>query len=160
VEGWFAALTAKQIKRDTHRSTVALEQASKDYLNTYNEKSKPSSGPRAPTRFSKACLDLVSALRTQDTATRSGEAGSVPAFPNRNTDTNRGSRSVLDRDQTLDETEADALRGLVDILRTHFGPADEQPLLMKPRREDVVRLAQELPEDRIEAAWRALIALL
>ena len=37
VERWFAELTAKQIKRGTHRSTVALEQAIKDYVNTYNE---------------------------------------------------------------------------------------------------------------------------
>ena len=67
---------------------------------------------------------------------------------------------MLDREQTLDETEADALRDLVDMLRTHFGAADEQPHAMKPSREDIVRLAQELPEDRVEAAWRALVALL
>jgi len=41
VERWFAQLTTKQIKRGTHRSTLALEQAIKDYVNTYNENPKP-----------------------------------------------------------------------------------------------------------------------
>jgi transposase len=41
VERWFAELTNKQIKRGTHRSTLALEQAIKDYVNTYNENPKP-----------------------------------------------------------------------------------------------------------------------
>ena len=63
-------------------------------------------------------------------------------------------------EHTLDETEAEGLRGLAEMLRTHFGTVDEQPEPIKPKREDVVRLAQELPEDPVEAAWRALVALL
>ena len=41
VERWFAELTNKQIKRGTHRSTLVLEQAIKEYVNTYNENPKP-----------------------------------------------------------------------------------------------------------------------
>jgi transposase len=41
VERWFALLSQKQIKRGTHRSTVALEQAIRDYLAIYNEQPKP-----------------------------------------------------------------------------------------------------------------------
>ena len=66
---------------------------------------------------------------------------------------------MLDREQTLDETEADALCGLAAMLQNYFCVA-EQPQPMKPRREDIVRLAHELPEDRVEAAWQALVALL
>ena len=66
---------------------------------------------------------------------------------------------MLDREQTPDETEADALRDLTDLLQNSFCVA-EQPRPMKPRREDIVRLAQELPADRFEAAWQALVALL
>jgi len=66
---------------------------------------------------------------------------------------------VLDREQTLDETEADGLCALADMLQNYFCVA-EQPRPMKPRREDVARLVQELPENRLEAAWQALVALL
>jgi hypothetical protein len=66
---------------------------------------------------------------------------------------------VLDREQSLDETEADALCGLADMLQNYFCVA-QQPQPMKPRPEDIVRLAQELPADRLEAAWQALVALL
>jgi len=41
VERWFADLTQKQIRRGTHRSTQALEQAIRDYLDIYNENPKP-----------------------------------------------------------------------------------------------------------------------
>jgi transposase len=41
VERWFSELTNKQIKRGTHRSTLALEQAIKQYVNTYNDNPKP-----------------------------------------------------------------------------------------------------------------------
>ena len=41
VERWFAALTEKQIRRGSHRSTRALEKAITDYLTVYNEESKP-----------------------------------------------------------------------------------------------------------------------
>lgn len=41
VERWFAALTQKQIRRGTHRSTRQLEDAIRQYLDTYNENPKP-----------------------------------------------------------------------------------------------------------------------
>ena len=41
VERWFAALTEKQIKRGSHRSTRALEDAIKSYLEVTNENPKP-----------------------------------------------------------------------------------------------------------------------
>jgi transposase len=41
VERWFAALSAKQIKRGTHRSTRELEAAIRDYLRMTNETPKP-----------------------------------------------------------------------------------------------------------------------
>jgi transposase len=41
VERWFATLTEKQIRRGTHRSTVELEQAIRNYLNVYNRNPKP-----------------------------------------------------------------------------------------------------------------------
>ncbi len=41
VERWFAALTEKQIKRGTHRSTRQLEAAIRIYLATYNESPSP-----------------------------------------------------------------------------------------------------------------------
>ena len=66
---------------------------------------------------------------------------------------------MLDREQSLDETEADALRGLADMLQNYFCVGDHiRP--MNPRREDVARLVQELPDSRVEAAWQALVALL
>jgi len=36
IERWFALLTGRQIRRGTHRSTVALEQAIRTYLNISN----------------------------------------------------------------------------------------------------------------------------
>jgi transposase len=41
VERWFAALTDKQIRRGSHRSTRALEDAIRLYLTTYNADPKP-----------------------------------------------------------------------------------------------------------------------
>ncbi len=41
VERWFATLTAKQLRRGTHRSTVQLERAIKDYIEVCNEDPKP-----------------------------------------------------------------------------------------------------------------------
>jgi transposase len=41
VERWFALLSEKQIKRGTHRSTVALEQAIRTHLTTYNANPTP-----------------------------------------------------------------------------------------------------------------------
>lgn len=41
VERWFALLSERQIKRGTHRSTVELERAIRQYLATYNKDPKP-----------------------------------------------------------------------------------------------------------------------
>ncbi|HUY98679.1 MAG TPA: IS630 family transposase, partial [Verrucomicrobiae bacterium] len=38
---WFATLTTKQIRRGTHRSTQALEEAIRVYLRVYNEDPHP-----------------------------------------------------------------------------------------------------------------------
>ena len=37
VERWFAAITERQIRRGTHRSTEELEQATNQYLTVHNE---------------------------------------------------------------------------------------------------------------------------
>ena len=41
VERWFATLTERQIRRGTHRSTVELEQAIRDYLAANSRNPKP-----------------------------------------------------------------------------------------------------------------------
>jgi transposase len=41
VERWFATLTAKQLRRGTHRSTLQLEAAIKNYIEISNEDPKP-----------------------------------------------------------------------------------------------------------------------
>ena len=41
VERWFATLTERQIRRGTHRSTVELEQAIRDYLAANNRNPQP-----------------------------------------------------------------------------------------------------------------------
>jgi hypothetical protein len=41
VERWFAELTNKQIRRGVHRSTRALEDAIRGYLNSNNKDPKP-----------------------------------------------------------------------------------------------------------------------
>ncbi|WP_029919172.1 IS630 family transposase, partial [Nevskia soli] len=56
VERWFADLTQKQIRRGTHRSTVALEAAIRDYLNTYNK------NPR-PFAWTKSADDILASIK-------------------------------------------------------------------------------------------------
>jgi transposase len=41
VERWFAELTQKYLRRGTHRSTIELERAIRDYLETYNDDPRP-----------------------------------------------------------------------------------------------------------------------
>jgi transposase len=41
VERWFATLSQRQIKRGTHRSTVQLENAIREYLNFHNQQPNP-----------------------------------------------------------------------------------------------------------------------
>ena len=41
VERWFGLITEKRIRRGTFRSTAELEQAIKQYLEAYNQNSKP-----------------------------------------------------------------------------------------------------------------------
>jgi transposase len=41
VERWFALISERHIKRGTHRSTLELERAIRQYLNIYNETPKP-----------------------------------------------------------------------------------------------------------------------
>jgi len=41
VERWFALISERKIKRGTHRSTLELERAIREYLNMYNENPKP-----------------------------------------------------------------------------------------------------------------------
>jgi hypothetical protein len=41
VERWFGLLSEKQIKRGTHRSTVELEKAIRNYLAIHNENPQP-----------------------------------------------------------------------------------------------------------------------
>ena len=41
VERWFALITEKQIRRGSHRSTIALETAIRDYLTIYNKNPRP-----------------------------------------------------------------------------------------------------------------------
>lgn len=41
VERWFALISERQIKRGTHRSTIELERAIREYLNIYNENPQP-----------------------------------------------------------------------------------------------------------------------
>lgn len=41
VERWFALLTERQIKRGSHRSTIELERAIRDYLAVYNQNPTP-----------------------------------------------------------------------------------------------------------------------
>ncbi len=41
VERWFALISQRQIKRGTHRSTIELERAIREYVSIYNEAPKP-----------------------------------------------------------------------------------------------------------------------
>jgi hypothetical protein len=55
VERWFALLSEKEIKRGTHRSAVALEQAIRTYLTRYN--ANPS-----PFMWTKSADDILASL--------------------------------------------------------------------------------------------------
>ncbi len=55
VERWFATLTEKQIRRGTHRSTRQLEQAIREYLDTYNADPKPFA-------WAKSADDILSSI--------------------------------------------------------------------------------------------------
>jgi len=67
VERWFAALTEKQIRRGTHRSTRQLEQAIRDYLARYNEDPKPfaltKSADEILASVERFCLRIFSSCR-------------------------------------------------------------------------------------------------
>lgn len=56
IERWFATLSEKQIRRGTHRSTVALENAIRDYLEIYNEDPKPFA-------WSKSAHDILASIQ-------------------------------------------------------------------------------------------------
>jgi hypothetical protein len=51
------------------------------------------------------------------------------------------------------------VRGLADMLSNHFG-AQPEAIAMKPSRDDVLRLVDGLPQERVEAAWHGLVTLL
>ena len=55
VERWFATLTEKQIRRGSHRSTLALEQAIRNYLTLYNQHP-------APFVWTKSADDILAAV--------------------------------------------------------------------------------------------------
>ena len=55
VERWFATLSQRQIKRGTHRSTVQLENAIRQYLAIHNEHP-------APFAWSKSADDIFDSL--------------------------------------------------------------------------------------------------
>jgi transposase len=69
VERWFSDLTTRQIRRGTHRCTVALENAIRNYLATHNKNPKPFV-------WSKTADDILASLArfcellTQDTSRR------------------------------------------------------------------------------------------
>jgi transposase len=74
VERWFANLTEKQIRRGSHRSTRALEDAIRLYLANTNAdpNADPLSGSRPPTRSLKTSLALPYELPEQDTSQLQG----------------------------------------------------------------------------------------
>lgn len=61
VERWFALISDRQIKRGTHRSTIELERAIRQYLNIYNEDPQPflwtKSADQILARFCKCISD-------------------------------------------------------------------------------------------------------
>jgi transposase len=65
VERWFATLTDKQIRRGTHRSTRALEDAIRLYLSVYNEDPKPfawvKSADQILASIARFCLNISEA---------------------------------------------------------------------------------------------------
>ena len=69
VERWFAELTAKWLRRGTHRSTKELEAApSRPGSTTGTKTQRPSSGTRAQTRSSPRWLRIASGFLTQVTS--------------------------------------------------------------------------------------------
>lgn len=67
VERWFAALTEKQIRRGTHRSTRQLEQAIRDYLARYNEAPKPFAWTKSADDILASIERFFCEFLTQDT---------------------------------------------------------------------------------------------
>ena len=64
-------LTEKQLRAGSHRSTRELRRAIRRYLDAHQRGTpSPSSGPRPPTRSSRASLDFVSGSLTRDTSER------------------------------------------------------------------------------------------
>lgn len=57
MERWFAKITSDQIRRGTHWSTKELETAIKDYLEIYNEASKPFN-------WTKSAEQILESLKT------------------------------------------------------------------------------------------------
>ncbi len=57
VERWFATLADKYIRRDTHRSTLQLEQAIKQYLQINNANANPK-----PFTWVKSAEDILSSI--------------------------------------------------------------------------------------------------
>ena len=57
IERWFAALTEKQIRRGSHRSTSELEKAINDYLAVYNEEPKPFIWTKSPDQILESLQD-------------------------------------------------------------------------------------------------------
>ena len=68
VERWFSDLTNKQIRRGTHRSTVALEQAIRSISQRKMRIQNHSYGPKVRMKSWKVLPDFVNVLLTQDTS--------------------------------------------------------------------------------------------
>jgi len=64
VERWFATLTERQIRRGTHRSTVELESAIRDYLALSNRNSKPFVWTKTPDQILESIKRFC--MRTSD----------------------------------------------------------------------------------------------
>jgi transposase len=64
VERWFAELTNKQLRRGVHRRVAQLKAAIREFMTRIMPIRNRSSGPRAPTRFSKASRGLPNARST------------------------------------------------------------------------------------------------
>ena len=73
VERWFAAITERQIRRGTHRSTEELEQAIDEYLTVHNENPKPFIWTRALIRSSNHSRLTASEFLRQDTSSKAHE---------------------------------------------------------------------------------------
>lgn len=64
VERWFATLTERQLRRGTHRSTVELESAIRDYLALGNRDPKPFVWTKTPDQILESIKRFC--LRTSD----------------------------------------------------------------------------------------------